>query len=50
VMAATTKMLARKAKRPAYSVLGHSSEDAILLQPWQHALRRYLDDRELIAR
>ena len=50
VMAATTKMMARKAKRPAYSVLGHSSEDAILLQPWQHALRRYLDDRELNAR
>ncbi|MCB0876752.1 MAG: dTDP-4-dehydrorhamnose reductase [Solirubrobacterales bacterium] len=49
VMSATTEMMARKAKRPAYSVLGHSREDAILLQPWQHALRRYLDDRELTA-
>jgi dTDP-4-dehydrorhamnose reductase len=47
VMSATTEMMARKAPRPAYSVLGHSREDAILLQPWQHALRRYLDDREL---
>ena len=47
---ATTEMMARKAPRPAYSILGHSREDAILLQPWQHALRRYLDDRELIAR
>jgi len=50
VMSATTELMARKAKRPAYSVLGQSREDAILLQPWQHALRRYLDDRELIAR
>jgi dTDP-4-dehydrorhamnose reductase len=50
VMSATTEMMARKAPRPAYSILGHSREDAILLQPWQHALRRYLDDRELIAR
>jgi dTDP-4-dehydrorhamnose reductase len=49
-MSATTEMMARKAPRPAYSILGHSREDAILLQPWQHALRRYLDDRELIAR
>ena len=50
VMSAMTEMMARKAPRPAYSILGHSREDAILLQPWQHALRRYLDDRELIAR
>ena len=49
VMSATTEMMARKAERPAYSVLGHSRDDAILLQPWQHALRRYLDDRELNA-
>ncbi|HET6831824.1 MAG TPA: dTDP-4-dehydrorhamnose reductase [Solirubrobacterales bacterium] len=47
VMSATTEMMARKATRPANSVLGHSREDAILLQPWQQALRRYLDDREL---
>jgi dTDP-4-dehydrorhamnose reductase len=50
VMSATTEMMARKAPRPAYSVLGHSREDPIVLQPWQDALRRYLDDRELIAR
>ncbi len=50
VMSATTEMMARKAPRPAYSVLGHGRDDAILLQPWQHALRRYLDDRELISR
>jgi dTDP-4-dehydrorhamnose reductase len=47
VMSATTEMMARKAPRPAYSVLGHSREDPILLQPWQDALRRYLKDREL---
>jgi hypothetical protein len=28
-------------------VLGHGRDDAILLQPWQQALRRYLDDRRL---
>ena len=50
VMSATTEMMARKAPRPAYSVLGHGRDDAIVLQPWQHALRRYLDDSELIAR
>ncbi len=49
VMSATTEMMARKAPRPANSVLGHSREDAILLQPWQQALRRYLADRELAA-
>ena len=47
VMSATTEMMARKAPRPAYSVLGHSRADAILLQPWQQALRRYLADRAL---
>lgn len=47
VMSATTEMMARKAPRPAYSVLGHSRADAILLRPWQQALRRYLADREL---
>ena len=29
-------MLARKAPRPAYSVLGHGRDDAIVLPPWQH--------------
>lgn len=46
VMSATTKMMGRKAPRPAYSVLGHGRADAIELQPWQQALRRYLDERE----
>lgn len=45
-MSATTKMMGRKAPRPAYSVLGHGRADAIELQPWQQALRRYLDERE----
>lgn len=48
VMSATTEMMARKAARPAYSVLGHSRDDAIELPPWQRSLRRYLDDRELV--
>lgn len=47
VMAATSEMMTRPASRPANSVLGHSREDPILLQAWQDALRRYLDDREL---
>jgi dTDP-4-dehydrorhamnose reductase len=46
VMSATTAMMGRKAPRPAYSVLGHERDDAIELQPWQQALRRYLDERE----
>lgn len=50
VMAATTQMLARKAPRPAFSVLGHSRRDAVELPPWQTSLRRYLDDRELALR
>ncbi|MDQ3102861.1 MAG: dTDP-4-dehydrorhamnose reductase [Actinomycetota bacterium] len=48
VMAATTRMLARKAQRPAYSVLGHSRDFVIELPQWQRSLRRYLDDRELV--
>ncbi len=48
VMAATTDMMARKARRPAYSVLGHGRDDAIELPAWQRSLRRYLDDRELV--
>lgn len=47
VMSATTEMMARKAPRPAYSVLGHSREEVYELPPWQRALRRYLADREL---
>ena len=48
VMSATTEMMARKAPRPAYSVLGHSRDDAIELPPWEQSLRRYLADRELV--
>jgi len=48
VMAGTTQMLARKAQRPAYSVLGHSRDFTIELPEWQLSLRRYLDDRELV--
>jgi len=50
VMAGSTRMLARRAPRPAFSVLGHSRSDAIELPPWQSSLRRYLDDRELALR
>lgn len=50
VMAATTQMLARKAPRPAFSVLGHSRDYVLALPPWQESLRRYLDERELAAR
>lgn len=46
LMSATTEMMARKAPRPGYSVLGHLRRDAILLRPWQQALRQYLDERE----
>ena len=46
VMSATTKMMGRKAPRPAYSVLGHERDDAIELRPWQEALRVYLDERQ----
>lgn len=48
VMSATTKMMARRAPRPAYSVLGHGRDDAIELPEWRAALRRYLDHRELV--
>lgn len=48
VMSATTDMMSFKATRPAYSVLGHSRDDAIELPRWQESLRRYLADRELV--
>jgi dTDP-4-dehydrorhamnose reductase len=50
VMAGSSRMLARKAIRPAYSVLGHSRDYVIELPAWQRSLRRYLDDRELAVR
>jgi len=47
VMAATTEMLARKAPRPAYSVLGTERRDAIVLPHWRKGLAAYLAEREL---
>ena len=47
VMAASTEMLARKAPRPAYSVLGSSRPDPISLPHWQKGLAEYLAAREL---
>lgn len=49
VMSATTEMMARKAPRPAYSVLGTERRDPIELPRWRDSLRRYLRDRELEA-
>lgn len=49
VMAGTTEMLARKAPRPAYSVLGSERADPPRLPSWRDSLRRYLADRELVA-
>jgi hypothetical protein len=48
-MSATTDMLARKAPRPAYSVLGTERPDAIALPPWRAGLRAYLAARSLEA-
>jgi dTDP-4-dehydrorhamnose reductase len=47
VMSATTEMMARKAPRPAYSVLGSERPQAEPLPHWRDSLRRYLTDREL---
>jgi dTDP-4-dehydrorhamnose reductase len=45
VMAATTEMLARKAPRPPYSVLGSERPDAIRLPRWRAGLTEYLSER-----
>ncbi|HKJ35654.1 MAG TPA: dTDP-4-dehydrorhamnose reductase [Solirubrobacterales bacterium] len=47
VMSTTSDVMARKAPRPAYSVLRSERSDPIELPPWQDSLRRYLADREL---
>jgi hypothetical protein len=39
-------MMARKAPRPAYSVLGSGRADSIELRPWREALREYLSARQ----
>jgi dTDP-4-dehydrorhamnose reductase len=49
VMSATTGMLARKAPRPAYSVLGSERRDAIVLPHWSMGLAAYLAERALEA-
>ena len=48
VMSATTGMLARKAPRPAYSVLGSERRDAIVLPHWSRGLAAYLAEREAL--
>jgi dTDP-4-dehydrorhamnose reductase len=50
VMSATTEMMARKAQRPAYSVLRSERERPIELPPWQVSLGRYLQEREAALR
>jgi len=49
VMSATTGMLARKAPRPPYSVLGSEHPDAITLPHWRKGLAAYLAARALEA-
>jgi len=49
VMSATTGMLARKAPRPAHSVLGSERSDAIVLPHWSSGLAAYLAERALEA-
>jgi dTDP-4-dehydrorhamnose reductase len=49
VMAATTEMLARRAPRPANSVLGSERPDAILLPHWKQGLSEYMAARETRA-
>ena len=47
VMAGTTEMLARKAPRPAYSVLATERSDPIALPHWRRGLAAYLAERQL---
>jgi dTDP-4-dehydrorhamnose reductase len=49
VMAATTEMLARKAPRPPYSVLGSERAERIVLPHWRRGLADYLAERRLTA-
>ena len=49
VMAGTTEMLARKAPRPAYSVLGSERPDPLVLPHWSRGLAAYLAERALEA-
>lgn len=45
VMSATTDMLARKARRPTYSVLRSERGDAVQLPHWREGLASYLAER-----
>lgn len=45
VLAATTEMLARRAPRPAYSVLGSERPDPIALPHWKQGVSEYLAER-----
>jgi dTDP-4-dehydrorhamnose reductase len=47
VMSGTTEMLARKAPRPAYSVLGSERLKPVVLPHWRQGLAAYLAEREL---
>ena len=49
VMAGTTQMLARKAPRPTYSVLGSERADPLVLPHWREGLAAYLSERQLEA-
>jgi dTDP-4-dehydrorhamnose reductase len=48
VMAATTEMLARKAPRPASSVLASGRRDAPTLPSWREGLAAYLAERQAL--
>ena len=45
VLAGTTEMLGRTARRPAYSVLGSERPEPIVLPHWKQGLAEYLADR-----
>jgi dTDP-4-dehydrorhamnose reductase len=49
VLAGTTEMLARKAPRPAYSVLRSQRPDPIVLPHWKQGLGEYLVERRAPA-
>jgi dTDP-4-dehydrorhamnose reductase len=49
VMAATTEMLARPARRPAYSVLRSERSEPIELPHWRRGLAAYLAQRQGVA-
>jgi dTDP-4-dehydrorhamnose reductase len=48
VMAGTTEMLARKAPRPPFSVLGTERENPIALPHWRRGLEEYLAERQAV--